>query len=116
MNVMFKQAIVVRKDIHMGKGKLISHVLHAAIGVMRRIDDTIIEKWESEGSKKVVLKVNSLKELKDIENKLKKAKMPYFLVKDAGLTQLKAGTVTALGIGPVKENDVDKITGKLKLL
>lgn len=113
---MYKQVIILRKDIEMGKGKMIAHALHAAIGAMRKVDNKIIEKWESEGAKKVVLKVDSLKELKEIENKLKKSNMPYFLVKDAGLTQLKAGTVTALGIGPVEEKKIDKITGKLKLL
>lgn len=113
---MYKQVIILRKDIGMGRGKMVAHGAHAAIGAMGRSDDAIIEKWELEGSKKVVLKVNNLKELKDVENKLKKVKMNYFLVKDAGLTQLKSGTVTALGIGPVKEKEVDKITGKLKLL
>ena len=113
---MYKQVIILRKDIDMGKGKLIAHSLHAAIGAMRKLDSSIIQKWESEGSKKVVLKVNNLQELKQIEGKLKKVNIPYFLVKDAGLTQLKPGTVTALGIGPVEEKKVDKITGNLKLL
>lgn len=106
----------MRKDLNAGKGKLIAHGIHAAIGAMKKIDDEIVEKWEAEGSKKVVLKVNNLKELKEVENKLKKNKIPYFLVKDAGLTQLKAGTVTALGIGPIEEKKIDKITGRLKLL
>ena len=113
---MYKQVIIIRKDIDMGKGKLIAQCLHAAIGAMRKIDNETIQEWEAEGSKKVVLKVNSLKELKEIESKLKKDKISYSLVKDAGLTQLKTGTVTALGIGPVKEKEIDKITGKLKLL
>ena len=113
---MYKQVIILRKDIDVGKGKLIAHALHAAIGAMRKVNNEIIEKWESEGGKKVVLKVDNLKELKEIESKLRKIKMPYFLVKDAGLTQLKSGTVTALGVGPVEEKEVDKITGKLKLL
>lgn len=113
---MYKQVIVIRKDAGMDKGKLIIHCVHAAVGAMRKVDDAVIEEWENEGSKKVVLKAHSLKELKDVEGKLKKSKIPYFLVKDAGLTQLKPGTVTALGIGPVKEKEVDKITGKLKLL
>ena len=113
---MYKQVLILRKDLDMGKGKLITHCVHAAIGAMRKIDEDIIAKWESEGSKKVVLKVSSLQEMKQIESKLKKVNMPYFLVKDAGLTQLKAGTVTALGIGPVDEKKIDNITGKLKLL
>jgi len=113
---MHKQVIVVRKDLKLGVGKIASQVAHAAIGSMKNVDADAVNEWESEGSKKVVLKVNNLKELKEIENKLKKVKMPYFLVKDAGLTQLKAGTVTALGIGPIAEKEIDRITGKLKLL
>lgn len=113
---MYKQVIILRKDLDVGKGKLIAHALHAAIGAMRKIDNETIKKWENEGGKKVVLKVHALKELKEIESKLKKVKIPYFLVKDAGLTQLKAGTITALGTGPIEEKKIDKITGKLRLL
>lgn len=113
---MYKQVIVVRKDLKLGVGKTASQVAHAAIGSMKNVNADAVNEWESEGSKKVVLKVNNLKELKEIENKLKKIKVPYFLVKDAGLTQLKAGTVTALGIGPVDEKEIDRITGNLKLL
>lgn len=106
----------MRKDVDMDRGKLITHGIHAALGAMRKLDDSVIEEWERSGGKKVVLKVDSLRELKQIETKLKKFKIPYFLVKDAGLTQLKPGTITALGIGPVEEKEIDKITGKLKLL
>ncbi len=115
MMVMYKQVIILRKDLNCGKGKLITHAIHAAIGSMRNVDNEIVDKWEEEGAKKVVLKVKDLKELREIYKKVKASKLPCCLVKDAGLTQLEKGTVTALGIGPVKEKDVDKITGKLKL-
>ncbi|MEM5870243.1 MAG: peptidyl-tRNA hydrolase Pth2 [Candidatus Aenigmatarchaeota archaeon] len=112
----FKQVIVVRTDLKMGKGKIATQVAHAAVGVLKLVNEETVKKWEREGSKKVVLKVGSEEELLQLYKKTKKEKIPCFLVKDAGLTQLKPGTITALGIGPVEEERIDKITGKLKLL
>lgn len=112
---MYKQIVVVRKDLKMGKGKLLAHVLHAAIGSLREADEKIIERWEGEGAKKVVLKTWDLKSLREIHKKAKDAKLPCILVKDAGKTQLKAGEITTLGIGPAEEKKIDRITGKLKL-
>ena len=63
---MYKQVIIFRKDLKLGIGKIASQVAHAAIGAIKKVDDETIEKWESEGSKKVVLKVNNLHELKQI--------------------------------------------------
>jgi len=113
---MQKQVIIFRKDLRVGKGKLVAHGAHASLGSMRVADEKIVEEWESSGAKKVVLKIEDEKRLREIYKKAKDAKLPCFLVKDAGLTQLKAGTVTALGIGPADERKIDRITGKLKLL
>lgn len=110
-----KQVIVIRKDLEMGKGKLATEVAHASVGAVRKTDEKIVNEWEG-FAKKIVLKVDNLKELQAIYKKAKSAKLPCFLVKDAGLTQLKPGTITALGIGPAEEKKIDKITGKLKLL
>ena len=116
---MYKQVIIVRKDLKLGAGKTASQVAHAAIGSMNKVlqkNPVIVRKWESEGSKKIVLKVKDLEELKNVENNVRKEKVPYFMVKDAGLTQVKAATITALSIGPIEEKKIDKITRKLKLL
>jgi PTH2 family peptidyl-tRNA hydrolase len=112
---MYKQAIILRKDIKMGAGKAITQAVHASLGAIKLVDKKDVEKWEKEGGKKIVLKAGSLKELKELYSKAKKLELPCFLVKDAGLTQLRPGTVTALAIGPAKEKDIDKVTGKLKL-
>jgi PTH2 family peptidyl-tRNA hydrolase len=112
---MFKQVIIVRKDVGMEKGKLAAQVAHASLGAYKKAGESDRDEWEAEGSKKVVLKVDSLKEIIEIYDKVRK-RLPCSLVRDAGKTQVSSGTVTALGIGPCREEDVDKITKHLKLL
>ena len=41
---------------------------------------------------------------------------PWSEVTDAGHTQIAPGTITCLSIGPAPEENIDKITGDLKLL
>lgn len=112
---MYKQVLVVRKDLKMGIGKIAAHVAHASLDAALMIDEKVLNDWRKEGAKKIVVKVNSLKEIQELEKKAKKEKIVHVLIKDAGLTQLKKRTATVLGIGPAKEKVVDKITGKLKL-
>ncbi len=103
----------------MGTGKKCAQSCHASISsadIVRVKNKETWKKWKNAGQKKVVLRVSSLEELREIVQKLEKAKILYFLDKDAGLTQLSPGTTTALGIGPALSNTLDKITGELKLL
>ena len=114
---MFKQVIVVRTDIKMGKGKLAAQVAHASLGSFLNCKKKEWKKkWLLTGAKKVVLKVNSKDELLKIYKLVKINKLPCYLVVDAGKTQLEPGTITCLGIGPAPEKEIDKITGHLKLL
>jgi len=112
---MYKQVIIIRNDLGMTTGKKCVQCCHASLGAYKKASKSIIKKWESEGQKKVVLEVNSKKELLNLFERAKKEKIPCFLVEDAGLTELKPGTVTALGIGPEDEKKLDKISGSLKL-
>jgi len=111
-----KQTIVIRTDLKMGKGKCCSQSCHASIASFLKSKKQDREKWINEGMKKVVLKVSSEKELIYLFNLAKKEKLPCELISDAGLTQIRAGAITALGIGPADNKKIDKITGKLKLM
>ena len=106
----------MRGDLPISRGKIAAQVCHASLGSYKRADEKTIKKWEQEGGKKVVVKVNDLKELFEICELVKATDMPYFLVTDAGHTELPESTITCLGIGPDKDEKIDKITEDLKLL
>ena len=110
-----KQAIVVRTDLKMGKGKTAAQCSHASVAVLEKVDKSVVEQWKEEGMKKVVLKVSGKKELLDLFETAKRS-LPATLIKDAGLTQIKPGEPTCIGLGPAKEEELDRITGELKLL
>jgi PTH2 family peptidyl-tRNA hydrolase len=115
----YKQIILIRTDLKMGTGKKCAQSCHASVSaadLVRIKNKTIWKNWKNTGQKKVVLKLDNLDTLNEIIPKLDKEKIVYFIVKDAGLTQLTPGTITALGIGPVLSDEIDKITGDLKLL
>ena len=114
---MFKLVVVVRDDLKLSKGKLCAQVGHAVLeSFMKQRDKEISEKWLKEGGKKVVVKCKDEEELFSLAENAKRIKLPNALIIDAGLTEIPAGTATCLGIGPDKEEKVDKITGKLKAL
>jgi len=73
-------------------------------------------KWRDEGAKKVVLKVDTLEELEDLSRKADAYGIVNVLIVDRGLTEIPPNTVTALGLGPDKNEVIDKVTGNLKLL
>jgi PTH2 family peptidyl-tRNA hydrolase len=112
----FKQAILVRKDLDLPKGKLGAQVAHAAVECVLRSDKKTVAAWRAEGMPKVVLKVKDLKELHKFNQDAKDMGFVTALITDAGRTVVEPGTVTCLGIGPADEEDLDKLIGELKLL
>lgn len=110
-----KQAIIIRADLKMSKGKLAAQAAHASLEAYKKAGQLNVELWESEGQKKVVLKVSGEKELAEIFMAAKRAKIPAALIRDAGKTQLEPGTTTCAGIGPDEDEKIDKVCGKLKL-
>lgn len=114
-----KQVIVVRSDLEMGKGKVAAQVAHASVlGAenVRKSHSDWLDGWVSGGQEKIVVKVANLKELQQIQQHAFSLNLPCSEVEDAGRTQIKAGTLTCISIGPAPKEIIDKVTGDLKLL
>ena len=113
---MYKQVVVIRTDLKMGKGKIAAQVAHASLAAYKKAGLIAKRRWDAAGSKKIVVKVGSLKELIDVYNKAKDHDLKPVMISDAGKTQISSGTKTCVGIGPDKDEKIDKITKNLKLL
>ncbi|MGA1872302.1 MAG: peptidyl-tRNA hydrolase Pth2 [Thermoplasmatota archaeon] len=113
-----KLVIVVRKDLKLTPGKLAVQVAHAAVNCTikcKRSNDRWFKNWYNEGQKKVVVKVDTQRDLHEIKTIAEQLGITTSLVQDAGLTEVPPGTITCLGIGPGPNPEIDKVTGALQL-
>ncbi len=115
----YKQVLVFRQDLKMGKGKIAAQAGHAAVSAAQDAythHKKWWEEWLYEGQRKIALKVPTEKELGELEEAADQMGLPHALIVDRGLTQIPAGTITCLGIGPAPAEKIDRLTGKLPLL
>lgn len=130
-----KQVIVVRKDLNMRKGKIAAQAAHASMGVilkLMRYDNIIkdegleyfvfessrpaVTQWLNGRFTKVCVSVDSEQELLDIVKQAEDAGLPVVLITDAGLTEFNGvPTNTCCAIGPAYQEEINPITGHLKL-
>ena len=134
-----KQVIVVRKDLNMRKGKIAAQSSHASMKVFLDMcekswsfdeHDGKIKKftfyyeynsawdeWLNGRFTKVVVSCDSESELLELYQKSSDKRLPCSLIIDAGLTEFNGvPTKTCIAIGPAYPEDIDEITGHLKLL
>ena len=128
-----KQVLVMKKFPSLRTGKYVAQGAHAAVGAvfaLGKLDDygdnliiplynPFVREWITGSFAKVCLQADTTldQELIDLQNKAKAAGLPTSLITDSGRTEFNGvPTMTALGIGPGSIEEIDKITGHLKLL
>ncbi|EDW00588.1 GH20957 [Drosophila grimshawi] len=117
-----KLALIVRGDLKMGKGKTAAQCAHAAVMCYQNAaqgseaQNAILKRWCRMGQPKIVLRVDSYEQLNGLQLQAEQANLIAALVRDAGRTQLDAGTATVLGLGPANAIELDKLVAHLKLL
>ena len=119
MDFEYKMVIVTRKDLKLSPGKLSVQVAHAAVTCAletKKIMPDWFNKWQREGGKKAVVRVDSEKDFYPLKEKAKELDIFAYIVTDAGYTEVPADTKTVLGLGPAPSNVIDRITGHLSLL
>lgn len=140
MNPAPKQIIVMRKDLNMRRGKQIAQGCHASLGAVlscgyntyspassgpdplhgKHIDllnHPALKDWLENSFTKICVSVDSEQELLDIHQKAKDAGLINCLITDNGTTEFNGvPTLTCCAIGPAYPEELDPITGHLKLL
>jgi len=128
-----KMVIVMRKDLNMRKGKMVAQGSHAVLGLALKYKWRFLFSWFFQGTPiyiwlrkkftKICVSVDSENELFDklhmveYKNENNHANIPYCIIKDAGNTEFHGvPTFTCMAIGPWWADELDTITGDLKLL
>ena len=140
-----KMILCVRRDLKMGAGKMCAQCAHAATAAAsycllpatsavasaasssspaskaeRRLRAAHVAwygQWEERwGTKKIAVGIPDLAALEAAVAGAASIGVPFFVVRDAGRTQVESGTATVVAIGPAPASLVDRITGSFKLL
>lgn len=114
----YRQMIIIRKDLNMRRGKQIVQGAHASMkATLLHINDSRVQEWLKGPFAKICVSVDSEEEFNELCEKAKNAGLICEEIIDAGRTEFNGvPTKTALGIGPDTKENLDKITGHLKLL
>lgn len=134
-----KQVIVVNKELEMSPAKVAAQVAHGSIAFLthklrnaeRRLIDLdlsrftvdleneVFDYWINAQFIKVILKANTNEHMLEIIEKAKSLGMKenedYFVIRDAGYTEVEPGSLTVIGFRPMIGRDVNKVTGNLPL-
>lgn len=114
-----KLVLCVRTDLKMQKGKIAAQVGHATLGAYKsaaRAYPQALKVWERNAQPKIALQIRNHAEARELDAAARKKGLVTYMVHDAGRTQIAAGTMTVLAIGPGPASVVNSVTGQLKLL
>lgn len=121
---MFKMVLVVNSSLKMGVGKVAAQVGHASLGLYRSLAQRSacvesLATWRETGEATVVLRSDGgedhLAQLKRQAEATTSGVLGAYLVRDAGRTQIAAGSATVLALFAT-EAKLQALTGQLKLL
>lgn len=113
-----KQIIIMRKDLGMRAGKMVAQGAHASMAaVLNHLDDPRVQQWLNGSFAKVCVRVESEEELLAVYDAAVSAGLITALITDSGRTEFHGvPTRTCIAVGPDSPDNLQPITGDLKLL
>jgi PTH2 family peptidyl-tRNA hydrolase len=117
----YKQYIILRSDLDMSTGKMVTQGAHASYLATRKISSASLQEWISEGGTKIALRVNSEAELFELYGRICQVTNIAIMFQEGESTEVKAGSYTAMAIGPIDmikdhSSQITKILKDVKLL
>lgn len=140
---MYKQVIIVRKDLEMSSGKMFAQVSHASMAFLSQFikdnadstgfvhgqfDEDILDQWIWGAFTKTVLKAKNRNQLLKAKTMAEEMGLEegrdFFLIKDNCRTELEpeeydengvGKTLTCIGFKPMSEEVIDQIGKKFQL-
>jgi peptidyl-tRNA hydrolase, PTH2 family len=112
----------VRTDLGMSPGKIASQAGHAYLGAFLNCQESsphlLTDYLKSFPGTKVCLKASNLDALLRAEAEALHCRIPCALITDSGCANFFNGQpiITAIGLGPAKENEIKHITRRFQLL
>lgn len=113
-----KQYIIINKDLEMSPGKIAGQAAHASVGFTYSYGDedlAVFDWFNYHAQRKIVVGLTEEK-IRNAMFKLTEEKIPFYVVRDTGKTEVEANSLTAIAIRPMSNENTPKWFARWRLL
>lgn len=115
----FKVWLAVRTDLGMSPGKMAVQAAHAAVGLMLDVERKyagLMTAYENSAMPKIAVRAKTQADLNAVEVEARAFGIPYYVVRDAGRSEIEPGTKTVVAFGPALRSQHPSGLKRLQLL
>ena len=116
--VEYTMALIINRSLGMSPGKVAAQVAHGAVLATlkaMKVRPEVLETWVQQGQRKICLQSSSKEDMLALEQRCQKKRIQFTEVRDAGLTEIPAGSLTVVVLGPGSQPKIESLTRMLKL-
>ena len=116
--VEYTMALIINRKLGMSPGKVAAQAAHGAVLATLqalKVRPEVLEIWIQQGQRKICLQSASEDEMLALKNRCRKKRIQFTEVHDAGLTEIPAGSLTVVVLGPGSKSKIEGLTQMMKL-